>query len=189
MSNPLDTTFNTGQIDRTFGVRSRDRMKMNTGAINPVAVVADLSKSFAPQRQEARAIAGNRHAVPGGGFSGVFELESRGPGGLVIEQLTLQAEQLSVTDMWRQNIAATGQGGLLTTLVVNQGGLPVRSIMRNKFNGSSPGGTLCYAAEYIGLGVDIFVPAGRFWTLAWTTQSVNSASVVWREIPEPLGAP
>jgi len=189
VSEPLDTTFDTGQIMDTFGVRTRNRLRMNTGAMQPVAVLADMSKSFAPQRIEARGISGNTHAVPGGGFVGVFELESRGPGGIVIEQITLQAGQLAVTDMWRQNITATGQGGLLTTIVTNQGGVPVLSVMRNAFNGASRGGTLCYAADYRAVDVDIFVPGGSFWSLQWFTQTVNSASIVWREIPEPLGEP
>lgn len=189
MSNPLDTTFDSGQIMDTFGVRTRNRLKMNTGAMQPVAILADMSRSFAPQRFEARAIGGNEHAVPGGGFSGVFELHSLGPGGIVIEQLVLQATQLAPTDMWRQGIEVTGQGGLLTTNIQDQGGEPAVSVLRNAFNGSNTGGALCYAANFIGIGVEIFVPAGRFWTLIWSHQSVNGASITWREIPEPLGAP
>ncbi len=193
MTNPLDTTFGQSQIDSAFGIRTQERMRMNTGAMQPVAILADMSESFAPQRLVARGIAGIRLPAPGALSANVFQIESRGAGGIVLEQITLGAVSTSQTDRWFQGVfPPPGTIGLTASGTIQQGGGTTRSVYRSGTNALaallSPV-VSSYSAQANALPLNIFVAAGQMWELTWIVNSESFCAITWREIPEPLGAP
>jgi len=193
VSNPLDTTFSTAGVESAMGIRSRDRMRMNTAAMQPVVVMADMTKSFAPQRFEARGIAGVRVGAPGALNLAVYQLECRGAGGLVIEQITLGAVSVSQTDHWFQGVFPfPGTIGLTPSPTVQQGGGETLSVYRSGTNALASALTpvvASYSPQSNALPLNVFLPAGFLWELSWIVNSESFCAITWREIPEPVGEP
>jgi len=193
VSNPSDTTFGQSQIDSAFGIRTQERMRMNTRTMQPVAILADMSESFAPQRLVARGIAGVRLPAPGALNLTVYQIESRGAGGIIIEQITLGAVSTSQTDRWFQGVfPPPGTPGLAASNTIQQGGETTRSVYRSgttALAGALTPVVSSYSAQANALPLDIFVAAGQMWELSWIVNSESFCAITWREIPEPLGAP
>jgi len=195
-------------IYRALGVRSQILPNYKTNEFNPVAIVADLSRSFAPEAVEGRQVwcgtLSNPGTDPGAiGFSSCdWEFHSRGTGGVIVEYLevvdALNATSVSVKIIDTIWGGASGFGGAWTAEYgMEIGGLPVESTLNNWRDVNVPiGGAplLSISGNRLWLPTDrLYVPAGDYVRIRVSASPAaalrTTIFMIIREVPEIPGAP
>lgn len=191
MSEP--TTFRTGKIFRSLGVRSPIEPKFATQAMQPVAILADMSRSFAPSRVEARAMWGGDYPASGVNYTR-FQLNAKGAGGCVIEAFSVANDVHPLVWISRTESAVMivpGSGAVAHPVQI--GGEDARSFIEyGQTSTKLVAGTLPFVLP-MAVTAEIYVPPGHFfsWVCHGAAAAPNTTyiSVLAREIPETLGAP
>lgn len=199
------TNYGLSRAMDSIGVQGGSIPGLAPGGMVPTIQLGDLSRNFAAEVFESRALVGTLVWAATANFVGVFELASRAPGGIVIESL-------SVTPARAPYAGTDGSPGFHMTITqtpilsgvtfdrtpTNIGGGAVKSSLRV---GEMP--TTWYGPvvppfllpEWELQPTTIWVRPGSFLTLGSgaynLTAAVSAASVnmVWREIPEIQGVP
>lgn len=172
------------------------------GSIQPVMVLADFSATYTAEPFEARAITADRVTLtPNGVRRFYFELLSAAPGGLVVEYLqALQQLGTGGSNLFHLDVLATPPAG--TTKVdaktVGVGGRPTSSLAYMGYTDALPTGIGPLALDTFSqaqlVGTRVFVPPGQRLVLTGVFAFAGGTpeffvTVVWREIPQPLGEP
>lgn len=187
-------------IYRALGVRSAINPNYRTSDFAPVAIVADMSRSFASEQFEGRRLWGQSITNPGApapASTTELQFHSRAAGGMVIEHL----EIATVPAVWRIYVGITSTatpGPWFNIGTMEVGGQVTTSTGHRQFDTATPppwaGLNVVLDTSYWNSPTDrIFVPAGSFYRVqcnlgavgAFTTHVVCLA----REIPEIAGAP
>ena len=187
----------------SIGVQGGSIPGLKAGGMQPTIQLADLSRNFAAEVFEARALVGTLCDASTANYVAMMEVTSQAPGGIVVESL-------SVTPAPAPYAGTHGSPGFYVTITeapilsgvtytrtpTNIGGKPVNSSIRV---GQMP--TTWYGPtvppfilpEWELQPTTIWVRPGSFLTLGSgaynITAAVSAASVnmVWREIPEIQG--
>ena len=190
-------TFDLGRVYRALGVRSTSvNPDLDTANLIQTIQVADMSKSFAPEAFEARAVGALAGAS---GPIRTYEVKAIAPGGIVIEifrvvqpaaiTLGVVVTIQSTTRMAGVTTVAAGKldvGGVPTTSTVEQDAaaplaVPVGASGPIKLVGDSSDVILFNPISW-------FVPASFFLTLtSFGLIDLEDVDIQWREIPQPQG--
>lgn len=191
-------TFDLGRVYRALGVRSTAvQPDLDTKNLIQTIQVADMSKSFAPEAFEARAVGALAGAS---GPVRVYELKAIAPGGVVIEALrTVGLEVVissqSTTRMAGGTTVAAGKldvGGVATTSTVEQDSAAPLAVPPGAKGPIKlvPATGIAVVGEIIFNPVSWFVPPAFFFTVATFSGLIDleDLDIQWREIPQPQGA-
>jgi hypothetical protein len=197
------------QIYRALGVRSAIQPSYRVDQFSPVAIVADMSRSFAPEAIEGRRVwtttLHNPGTDPGGlGLSSCdFELTSRGSGGVLIEYCEL-LDQLGAASVITLKTAtvpwggASGFGGSWSDVSgMTIGGIPTQSTFQQWRDVNVPigaGDAIAISGSAMWLPTDRFyLPAGSHLRMQASVSPAAALAVtvfmILREVPEAPGAP
>lgn len=191
MSSP--STFSASRILRKLGVRTRTvQPEYRTRDMTPVIVLADMSRTYAPEAIEARAITGQRLTPIANRTYINVQMLSRGRGGIVVEHLSIAA---SVAAWGFVEISTTSLAGAVTGApLLNIGG--EATLTEIEWSADQAVGSPIYVMPApVTVPTDrLFVPAGQylhFGSIATGAPAIYDCEieVVFREIPEALGAP
>lgn len=203
------TTLSLSQLYRRLGVRSRIMPEFRVTPMEPVVVVADMSRSYAPEAVEGRHLWAQTIINPGVFHAVIpnsvgFEFSSRAPGGVVIESLEILITPGAaasgncyfkiVDDHWAGDPPAWPWADLFGDDI---GGEPVRSNAQWSMDMDTPLGADGYGLggyHWIQPTDRTYIGPGRFLRGMATVQPNGTAfgatiSTVVREVPEMLGAP
>lgn len=194
-------TLSLGAILRASGVKGGEQPLIAAGTMVPVMVMADFSSSFSGEPLEARLVVGDADTVTDATDHGWFRIDSRGPGGIIVEAVTIAStvggafvdrvptDQIPAPSFER--VAAQVQTGGLT-------GLSQSFIGRTTAppQGAGPldlSTFFGFAAVYQALH-RVWVPSGS--SLIFISQGVGNGIpqqwnpvAVYREIPAAIGLP
>lgn len=197
MSPREQSSFSTSAILRALGVRSRRQLPIETGGIQPVALLADYSSSFAPEAFEARVVMAGTLASQAPHSSLMHLVQVRAVGGIVVEYCNLSVNVagdicfVQVVDATPPGVwGALPAGGLFSV-----GGAEPRCVGWLGYN-IAPVVANPMVAKYntLWLPTDrFFVAAGKFLLFGSFTATPAAFStthaVTFREIPEMPGSP
>jgi len=185
------STFNITAAQRALGIRSPIVNPDFSPEIVQTVQMADVSKSFAAEAFEARAV-----GTTGAAAAAATELHAIAPGGIVIERLTLSERVVPPVGIFIE-VRATSNlnavsfisnkmdvGGSLTNSTLRQSILPGPGVLPNFVRiETDPDGFFDLS------DISWFVPAGNFLTCSIQAPAVDLyVEVQWREIPQPQGA-
>ena len=181
------TTFSASGILRRLGVRSANQPEYYTQAMIPMILMADMSRSYAPEAVEGRGMVA--HDLPASAPSGNFKLHSRGKGGIVIEYFGMASDEVTAQVQFE---IVTADPFLGTPLKLDIGG--VATVSDSRYLGSGPAlgaSKLVYPAPFVMPTERVYVPAGSWFHAACAFAGNHRVYLVciWREIAESLGAP
>jgi len=186
------SSFDTSAALRSLGVnRGADIPSINLGDLDQTILIADLSKSFAQQRFEARGFGTGIRVGIVGQFS-VVQLNVNSPGGVVIERIDINPEDDPGGRSVGMNVGdrITTLTSVVPAVVAQVGGSPLTSTLE--------GGLLAVpispVATIIVLGAQKtyenfgwFVPSGSsFFVQTSNTQIDLFVTLQWRELPQSL---
>jgi hypothetical protein len=180
------STFSASRILSKLGVRSRIQPEYRTRDMTPVVILADMSRSYAPEAVEARAFAASQ--LLHNGTSVDWELFANAPGGLIIEHIGITSDQAAAIASF--GISTTSLGFGVSLALRNIGGEPVNSRAERGFD-TYAGGGWNWPVPFTMPGERMFIPAGSY--LQARSYFIGAQwgyfFCVFREIPESLGAP
>lgn len=203
MSIPPTSPVNIGLLDalNRLGVKGSSLPEL-AGGVQPVMVIADLSRSVASELVEARRIASDRIAAGGLGTWSNYILHARSPGGLVVESLVVVLETSGFAQpvcFWEVGPRAVagisgqvadigGAAGVGFTRIDYEAG-PI--VSQNAFFCLNPISAAVPPTEFwTAFPSRIFVPAGSALTLSHELANLDlRVEIVWRELADIQGAP
>jgi hypothetical protein len=162
--------------------------------MTPVIILADMSRSFAPEAIEARGMFLNEHSTGIAKDMSSFQLHSRGRGGIIVEALGV-ATSTANFGCYVQVQPTTGAGmGAAFAQPNNIGGEAISSFLMDSTVFDPPGTGVIYPSPLVLPTERMFVPAGyylRWGVYSWVAPAIHdiATNLVFREIPESLGAP
>ena len=190
----------------SIGVQGGSIPGLAPGGMVPTIQLGDLSRNFAAEVFERRAVVGvTLHAVLARGV-GALQVQSKAPGGIVVEQIKGTTEPGSFLgwDGWRILIAPNPQtliGALVhfwDPLKVG-GGVPGSSVELGQLDEgwfATPASPTQFMKNPWELApTQLWVPPGHFMTVANGSYNLSTGSIfsylqlVFREIPEIQGVP
>ena len=196
------TTLTTRSIASALGVKGGVQPLLASGTIWPVAIYADFSRTLSAEAIEPRAIVA-ASLTPALNEAAVYELHSRSPGGIVIENLVLETEHdpstwLGSGTFWFLYRTAASY------LAALGGGVPMRKteiggpVTGSAGSAANIAGALIdwaslpwsYHMRTDNLGLRIFVPSGWFCGLIFGRLGSDTiCSMHIREVLDALGPP
>lgn len=189
------TSFSLSRIYRALGVRTGILPPFDTEAFAPVAIVADFSRSYAPEQIEGRAVMLETTPSLAPHLYVNHLIEVRSAGGIIVEALEIETDQANAQCYFKRRQTRPWTGISLNTQRVDVGGLSTRSDVEGAWNVVLLGTPSCVHASPLVVPTErMYVPAG--WYFEWGSYQPIAPvahtlrySIVWREIPEILGTP
>lgn len=188
---PLDTTYNLGRVHRALGVKGPINPQYREDSFSPVAIIADFSRSFAPEQVEARSFCGHTQASAGANTEINFKLHCLGSGGAIVEYVGISTTN-NVT-IFVQRLAAdpwafgTGIGNIL-----QMGGNDTKSTITWNVNQPPPVAPTTMPTPWAVADARFYIPPGSY--LHFGSRSPGAVAhsctiaLIWRELEEQLGA-
>lgn len=190
------TTFDLSAVYRALGVRSPNtNVILDTERLTPTIQIADMSRSFAPEAFESRAVSTIVGANVAAEFT-ICQINSIAPGGIVIERVDLRAATSALVALPQTSMqigAPLTLNNIITPTILNVGGSPVTSTVQAGSLGAVPGTTIFVNLDPAnGLktfeNFGWFIPsASSFRLVALGLNEFQWLQVQWREIPQARG--
>jgi len=184
------SSFDTSAALRSLGVnRGADIPSINLGDLDQTIMIADLSRSFAQQRFEARGFGTGIRTGIAAEFS-VVQLNVNAPGGAVIERIDINPEAVPGGASVGLNIGPRNTlNNVLPGVIAQVGGSPLNSTLEG-------GSTLAVllVATVIVVGAEKtyedfgwFVPSGSSFFVTTSNGNIDLfVTIQWRELPQSL---
>ena len=187
---PVDTTFNLGRVHRALGVKGPVNPKYRVDNFSPVAVVADFSRSFAPESIEARAYYSLSQASTGGNSYTNWLFQSLGAGGSIVEQIAIVTSSANAVG-FAQRLSASPWSGSGSTARLQMGGTDTKSTITTSTNQVPPVAFPSMLSPWSIGDSRLYIKPGEFLNFgsfsATGTAHTCWVGMVWRELEEQLG--
>ena len=178
--------FPSGEVLRRLGMLNPAGLYGMSGApLQGTVQVLDLSRSVASEPVEARAISYN-NVAGGPGAYGIGALQSRSPGGLLVERVSILAPTLAPfpsTQVFFAVLAASPFTGVPSAAAkVDVGGIATRSLVTRASQATPFAPQMQFGKAFE--SYSIFVPPGSFLAFQVLVDPLEMF-VAWRELQEP----
>jgi len=194
---PYAHTLGLGEALRVAGVKGGEVPAIEARVI-PVMVLADFSRTYSAEPFESRAFAAARSISPAG-TRFWMRLQSRSPGGLVVEDIRISLSVITVGFCFVDVVQPFPVPVVENPVTILQtGGGSTRSSLFIGWTTAAPSGTgpvdmggLIVGANPLATVPRFHVPPG--FNLIFFGEQIGQTqaevSCTWREIPEPIGVP
>jgi len=182
---PFNFRLNVQQVFRRLGIQTGARLPQLDDNVQMTMLLTDLSR-LVPAPIEPRGLCGVNLSGSLGNFS-VAQLQSRGPGGLFVENIIFRGDGFPASENYLLDVTATDLGLAIDPGHINVGGTPVASVWSADEVAAATIGAPIPATDgrqQFSFQSGIFVPNQAFFSI--TTRDKNrrlNVALIYRELP------